>query len=550
MRRFGNILASPLSWAVSGANRCVASVAPNREAFVLPKRKSRRVSSTQIHPVHPHQTSAGIVGAGGDSLPLVIPPTMSVGGGDGGERPQKRESRRRFSKSLTQGRSTFITELMDRMRSRSKQRGGVDGSSSNDRGVAYDRLPPRVKLDIARRLWHRDRALRMAQKTQHLPKYFSPRFNKKYFFQEEDLDEEFTRGRGPGGQATNRRMQTVILKHRPTGIVVKHSRWPSLWLNRRAARELMHLRLELRLMGGQSTLGLQQRSRKQKQKSSKRRRDRLLQSGNHAILLEMRCPNFFDFLRGSCGLPKFLSCPSLSHETSTLGDTSSPSKGDGTGGIPREPLHVMTITCLFNDKCHQWWQICDGMHRQVPERFQCFLGLLFPVVPCASHYDSLMSGCSEDRMVFGAVDERSAYEYLKRCRSDECVKERVRRAAACYFEMFGLSFLQKTSTTKTTWQLSVDEPNWFQLQDRWLVRGEGGGSSLTPLVRRSLPHLHTSLMQLEMSEEAAAIRKFLLRESKRAQEGNPANWAAESIGLIQTEVRELGLLASKASQTM
>ncbi len=38
---------------------------------------------------------------------------------------------------------------------------------------------------------------------------------------EEDLEEMFVRGSGPGGQATNKTSNCVVLKHLPTGITVK-----------------------------------------------------------------------------------------------------------------------------------------------------------------------------------------------------------------------------------------------------------------------------------------------------------------------------------------
>lgn len=38
---------------------------------------------------------------------------------------------------------------------------------------------------------------------------------------EEELEEQFVRGSGPGGQATNKTSNCVVLKHIPSGIVVK-----------------------------------------------------------------------------------------------------------------------------------------------------------------------------------------------------------------------------------------------------------------------------------------------------------------------------------------
>lgn len=38
---------------------------------------------------------------------------------------------------------------------------------------------------------------------------------------EDDLEEQFVRGSGPGGQATNKTSNCVVLKHIPSGVVVK-----------------------------------------------------------------------------------------------------------------------------------------------------------------------------------------------------------------------------------------------------------------------------------------------------------------------------------------
>lgn len=38
---------------------------------------------------------------------------------------------------------------------------------------------------------------------------------------EAELEEQFVRGDGPGGQATNKTNNCVVLKHIPSGIVVK-----------------------------------------------------------------------------------------------------------------------------------------------------------------------------------------------------------------------------------------------------------------------------------------------------------------------------------------
>lgn len=38
---------------------------------------------------------------------------------------------------------------------------------------------------------------------------------------EDELEEQFVRGSGPGGQATNKTSNCVVLRHAPSGIVVK-----------------------------------------------------------------------------------------------------------------------------------------------------------------------------------------------------------------------------------------------------------------------------------------------------------------------------------------
>lgn len=54
---------------------------------------------------------------------------------------------------------------------------------------------------------------------------------------EEDLDEQFIRGTGAGGQKINKTSSTVVLRHVPTGIEVRCQRERSQALNRILARE-------------------------------------------------------------------------------------------------------------------------------------------------------------------------------------------------------------------------------------------------------------------------------------------------------------------------
>lgn len=61
---------------------------------------------------------------------------------------------------------------------------------------------------------------------------------------EADLEEQFIRGWGPGGQATNKTNNAVSLKHKPTGLVVKCHKTRSLWDNKKRAREIMVTKLD------------------------------------------------------------------------------------------------------------------------------------------------------------------------------------------------------------------------------------------------------------------------------------------------------------------
>ncbi|XP_067293695.1 mitochondrial translation release factor in rescue [Pseudorasbora parva] len=85
---------------------------------------------------------------------------------------------------------------------------------------------------------------------------------------EEDLEEQFVRGSGPGGQATNKTSNCVVLKHIPTGIVVKCHQTRSVDLNRKRAREILREKLEVAYKGEESEL------LKMKQESIQRKQDK------------------------------------------------------------------------------------------------------------------------------------------------------------------------------------------------------------------------------------------------------------------------------------
>lgn len=71
---------------------------------------------------------------------------------------------------------------------------------------------------------------------------------------EDELEEQFVRGSGPGGQATNKTSNCVVLKHIPTGIVVKCHQTRSVDINRKRAREILREKLDVAYKGELSEL--------------------------------------------------------------------------------------------------------------------------------------------------------------------------------------------------------------------------------------------------------------------------------------------------------
>lgn len=89
---------------------------------------------------------------------------------------------------------------------------------------------------------------------------------------EADLDESFVKGSGPGGQKVNKTSSCVMLKHKPTGIVVKMQKERSLLLNRFFARRRMCELLELELGLPNARQSEAEKIRKQKQRRNRRNR--------------------------------------------------------------------------------------------------------------------------------------------------------------------------------------------------------------------------------------------------------------------------------------
>lgn len=69
---------------------------------------------------------------------------------------------------------------------------------------------------------------------------------------ENDLEEMFVKGSGPGGSAVNKNSNCVVLKHKPTGIVIKCHESRCVEDNRKFARSKLAEKLDIIENGNES----------------------------------------------------------------------------------------------------------------------------------------------------------------------------------------------------------------------------------------------------------------------------------------------------------
>lgn len=94
----------------------------------------------------------------------------------------------------------------------------------------------------------------------------------------EDIEEQFIRGGGKGGQKINKTSSAVRLKHLPTGIEVKCQKHREQNKNRLSAYKLLINKIEELVKGEESEKAKKiYKIRKQKQRRSKKAKEKLLE---------------------------------------------------------------------------------------------------------------------------------------------------------------------------------------------------------------------------------------------------------------------------------
>ena len=99
---------------------------------------------------------------------------------------------------------------------------------------------------------------------------------------EKELQESFVLGSGSGGQKVNKTASCVMLKHLPSGIIVKCQSSRSRDLNRHLARKLLCEKIAERTEGEKSQRQQKaEKIRRQKRRRSRRQKQRMLDDKHH-----------------------------------------------------------------------------------------------------------------------------------------------------------------------------------------------------------------------------------------------------------------------------
>jgi len=84
------------------------------------------------------------------------------------------------------------------------------------------------------------------------------------WLKEGELEESFIKGSGPGGQAVNKMVNAVFLRHTPTGLWVKVHQSRALEQNRKIARKLLTVKLDNFVNGEDSVENQEKKIAKEK----------------------------------------------------------------------------------------------------------------------------------------------------------------------------------------------------------------------------------------------------------------------------------------------
>ena len=112
----------------------------------------------------------------------------------------------------------------------------------------------------------------------------------RHGIREQDLEESFVCSGGPGGQNVNKVSSCVVLKHKPTGLIVKCQKERTQAMNRYWARRILAEKLEAQILGRESEEAKRiAKIRRQKRKRSRRAKNKMLDAKQrHGALKRLR----------------------------------------------------------------------------------------------------------------------------------------------------------------------------------------------------------------------------------------------------------------------